>query len=110
MLPQDVRQAMVGNSRIGKLSMRCIFPAPGPSARRIQKVTLSFAEVDSQHVELLPPRTVMSMFTAGGKGGGRGDVITVEGNHVCGVSIGQLGIGVGILGLGLGNLAPGKSC
>ena len=72
-------------------------------------MTLSFAEIDSQHAELLPSRTVMSMFTAGG-GGRTGDVITVEGNHVCGVSIGQLGIGVGILGLGLGNLAPGKSC
>ena len=72
-------------------------------------MTLSFAEIDSQHAELLPPRTVMSMFTAGG-GGRNGDVVTVEGNHVCGVSIGQLGIGVGILGLGLGNLAPGKSC
>jgi hypothetical protein len=71
-------------------------------------MTLSFAEIDSQHAELLPPRTVMSMFATGGHGGG--DVITVEGNHVCGVSIGQLGIGIGILGLGLGNLAPGKSC
>ncbi|MDQ3825606.1 MAG: hypothetical protein M3325_07580 [Actinomycetota bacterium] len=71
-------------------------------------MTLSFAEIDSQHVELLPSRTVMSMFTTGGRGGG--DVVTVEGNHVCGVSIGQLGIGIGILGLGLGNFAPGKSC
>jgi hypothetical protein len=70
-------------------------------------MTLSFAEIDSQHVELLPSRTVMSMFTTGGRGG---DVVTVEGNHVCGVSIGQLGIGIGILGLGLGNFAPGKSC
>ncbi|MCA1836204.1 MAG: hypothetical protein LC721_07725 [Actinobacteria bacterium] len=72
-------------------------------------MTLSFAEIDSQHAELLPPRTVMSMFTAGG-GGGDGDVITVDHNHLCGVSIGQLGVGVGILGLGLGNFAPGKSC
>jgi len=33
---------------------------------------LSFAEIDGQHVELLPARTVMSMFSAGGDGGGRG--------------------------------------
>jgi hypothetical protein len=73
-------------------------------------MTLSFAEIDSQHVELLPSRTVMSMFTTGGHGGGGGDVISVDHNHLCGVSIGQLGVGVGILGLGLGNFAPGKSC
>ena len=29
---------------------------------------LSFAEIDSQHVELLPARTVLSLFTAGGGG------------------------------------------
>jgi hypothetical protein len=73
-------------------------------------MTLSFAEIDSQHAELLPPRTVMSMFTTGNSGGGGGDVITVDNNHLCGVSIGQLGVGVGILGLGLGNFASGKSC
>jgi hypothetical protein len=72
-------------------------------------MTLSFAEIDNQHAELLPPRTVMSMFTTGGHGGG-GDVISVDHNHLCGVSIGQLGVGVGVLGLGLGNFAPGKSC
>jgi hypothetical protein len=27
---------------------------------------LSFAEIDSQHVELLPARTVLSLFTVGG--------------------------------------------
>ncbi len=31
--------------------------------------TLSFAEFDEQPVELLPPRTVMSLFGAGGRGG-----------------------------------------
>ena len=74
-------------------------------------MTLSFAEIDSQQMELLPPRTVMSMFSMWNTpSGGGGDVITIEGNHLCGVSIGQLGIGIGILGLGLGNFAPGKSC
>ena len=34
---------------------------------------LSFAEIDGQRVELLPARTVMSMFSAGGAGrGGNG--------------------------------------
>ena len=33
---------------------------------------LSFAEIDGQHVELLPARTVMSMFTAGSSTGGKG--------------------------------------
>jgi hypothetical protein len=30
---------------------------------------LSFAEIDGQHVELLPARTVLSVFAMGGKGG-----------------------------------------
>jgi hypothetical protein len=30
---------------------------------------LSFAEIEGQHVELLPARTVLSMFSAGGCGG-----------------------------------------
>jgi hypothetical protein len=35
---------------------------------------LSFAEIDGQHVELLPARTVLSLFSAGGCGGcGGGD-------------------------------------
>ncbi len=60
---------------------------------------LSFAEIDGQHVELLPARTVMSMFTAGcgceeGGDGGNG-----------GSAQGGLGInilsGIGILGTGV---------
>ncbi len=31
---------------------------------------LTLAEIDAQHVELLPARTVMSMFLATGSGGG----------------------------------------
>jgi hypothetical protein len=79
-------------------------------------MALSFAEIDSQQMELLPPRTVMSMFAmwstpSGGVPTPGGDVITIEGNHLCGVSIGQVGVGAGILlALGLGNLSPGTSC
>jgi hypothetical protein len=76
-------------------------------------MTLSFAEIDSQQMELLPPRTVMSSFAMWdtASGGGGGDVITIDHNHLCGVSIGQVGVGAGILlALGLGNLSPGYSC
>jgi hypothetical protein len=55
---------------------------------------LSFAEVDGQHVELLPARTVMSLFNTGG-GAGRG------GN---GGEGGKGGVGRGGLGLNLINL------
>ena len=34
---------------------------------------LSFVEIDGQHVELLPARTVLSLFTAGGGGPKGGD-------------------------------------
>jgi hypothetical protein len=59
---------------------------------------LSFAEIDEQHLELLPARTVMSMFSVdcgcgGGEGGNGGD------------AQGGLGInilsGIGILGTGV---------
>ena len=33
---------------------------------------LTFAQLDGQHVELLPARTVLSLFSAGPLGGGRG--------------------------------------
>jgi hypothetical protein len=33
---------------------------------------LSFAEIDGQQVELLPARTVMSLFSTGGGDGGQG--------------------------------------
>ena len=50
---------------------------------------LSFAEIDGQHVELLPARTVLSLFSAGcckgGNGGDGGD--------------GQGGIGVNLLNI-----------
>ncbi len=57
---------------------------------------LSFAEIDGQHVELLPARTVMSLCHAGGGDGG-------QGGHG-GSAQGGLGVnvlsGIGILGTG----------
>jgi hypothetical protein len=38
---------------------------------------LSFAEIDRQHVDLLPARTVLSLFTMGGPHGGNCNI----GNH-----------------------------
>ena len=55
---------------------------------------VSFAEIDGQHVELLPARTVMSLFSTG-SGGGRG------GNGGGG---GKGGVGRGGLGLNLLNI------
>ena len=58
---------------------------------------LSFAEIDEQHLELLPARTVMSMFSAdccrGGEGGNGG-------NAQGGLGINILS-GIGILGTGV---------
>jgi hypothetical protein len=34
--------------------------------------TMTFAELDAQHVELLPPRTVLSLLSFGGNGNGKG--------------------------------------
>jgi hypothetical protein len=55
---------------------------------------LSFVEIDGQHVELLPARTVMSMFhTGGGKGGTGGDGGAAQG----GVGVNVLS-GIAVLG------------
>ena len=74
---------------------------------------LSFVEIDGQHVELLPARTVMSLFVAGGCKGGDGGVGGDGGN-------GQGGIGVNLLGSqtnsagngvgGAGGSADGGDC
>jgi hypothetical protein len=55
---------------------------------------LSFAEIDGQHVELLPARTVLSC--CGGGGGGKGGD---GGNAQGGLGINILS-GIGILGTG----------
>ena len=77
-------------------------------------MTLSFTEIDSQHVELLPARTVMSLFTLGGKGGINGhggDGGDGKGGPVaCGVSLGNLSLALGlILGSGAAD-GTGSSC
>ncbi|MDQ2882415.1 MAG: hypothetical protein M3Y48_14730 [Actinomycetota bacterium] len=55
---------------------------------------LTFTEIDGQHVELLPARTVMSMFVAGNKGGDGGSA--------------QGGLGVNVLS-GIGVLGTGTA-
>ena len=50
---------------------------------------LSFFEIDGQHVELLPARTVLSLFVAGGGDGGTGGA---GGN-------GQGGLGLNVLNI-----------
>ena len=58
---------------------------------------LSFAEIDGQHVELLPARTVLSLFATGGShtGGNGGS----GGNAQGGVGVNVLS-GLGVLGTG----------
>ncbi len=56
---------------------------------------LSFVEIDGQHVELLPARTVMSMFALEGDGGTGG----AGGNAQGGVGVNVLS-GLGVLGTG----------
>ena len=73
---------------------------------------LSFAEIDGQHVELLPARTVLSTFAmGGGRGGSGGDggVGGAGGPAQGGVGINVLS-GIGVLGTGnasAGNAAGG---
>ncbi len=42
---------------------------------------LSFTEIDAQHLELLPARTVLSLFTAGGGGSKGGDATGGTGGY-----------------------------
>ena len=58
--------------------------------------TLSFTEIDGQHVELLPARTVLSLFSAGGCGG-RGGNGGVGGDG----GTGRGGLGVNLLNINL---------
>ncbi len=59
---------------------------------------LSFAEIDGQHVELLPARTVLSLFIAGGK---RGGCEGGDGGTGGAGGAGQGGIGVNLLNINL---------
>ncbi|MCA1709949.1 MAG: hypothetical protein LC808_44365 [Actinobacteria bacterium] len=75
-------------------------------------MTLNFAEIDSQHVELLPARTVMSLFNLGGGVNGYGGAggSGAGGPVSCVVSIGNLSVGLGaILGAGSAD-GTGSSC
>jgi hypothetical protein len=70
---------------------------------------LSFAEIDGQHVELLPARTVLSMFSAGGccsghGGGGDGGTGGHGGSANGGLGINLLS-GIGVLGTGSASAA-----
>ena len=61
---------------------------------------LSFAEIDGQHVEVLPTRTVLSLLSAGGHGGSsHGDGSHGDGNQGYGGDEGEGGTG-GIGGRG----------
>ncbi|MFY9809379.1 MAG: hypothetical protein WCB57_11750 [Pseudonocardiaceae bacterium] len=42
---------------------------------------LSFAQIEGQHVEVLPARTVLSLFSVGGGGGGS-TVVTSSCNNI----------------------------
>jgi hypothetical protein len=67
---------------------------------------LSFVEIDGQHVELLPARTVMSVFHLGGSGGDGGNGGKGGGGQG-GLGVGILD-GVGVLGTGSSSIADGS--
>ena len=56
----------------------------------------SFAEIDTQHAELLPDRTVLSLFATGSHTGGNGGA---GGGAQGGVGVNVLS-GIGVLGTG----------
>jgi len=71
--------------------------------------TLSFAELDGQHVELLPARTVLSLFNFSGANGGIGGAGS-DATGTVGANIGKINFGghqVNILGSIVG--APGAN-
>ena len=106
----DLLLAKVRSIRIGNAvdEVICSGPLRGSLWRRIcMSDALSFAEMEGQYLELLPARTVMSMFKAccgfGGDddgGGGNG------GNGQGGIGINVLS-GIGILGTGVANAGNG---
>lgn len=113
MLSYDLLQAMVGISRIDTAVDEVLCPGPlGLLEGDLMSDTLSFAEIDGQHVELLATRTLLSLLSTGGHGGsshgdgGHGDGGDEgdegEGGHGGTGGSGGMG-GAGIGGLG-GNL------
>lgn len=113
MLSADLLLAKVRSIRIGNAvdEVICSGPLRGSLWRRIcMSDALSFAEMEGQYLELLPARTVMSMFTADGCcGGGEGEGGGGNGGNGQGgiglnvlSGIGILGTGVAIAGSGFG--------
>jgi hypothetical protein len=81
----------------------CSRPTGGHSEEDCMSDALSFVEIDDLHVELLPARTVMSMFRAGG-GGGDGGAGGAGGTGQGGVGVNLLNINVlGTQGNAAGN-------
>jgi hypothetical protein len=113
MLSDDLLLAKVRSIRIGNAvdEVICSGPLRGSLWRRICMYdALSFAEMEGQHLELLPARTVMSMFTADGCGGCGGDGDGGSGgnggNGQGGIGINVLS-GIGILGTGVASAGNG---
>jgi hypothetical protein len=75
-------------------------------------MTLSLVEIDSQHVELLPARTVMSLFNLGGdvNGSGGNGGNAKSGPVACGVSIGNLTAALSLILGGAAGEGDGSSC
>lgn len=111
MLSYSLLQATVGISRSDTAVDEALFPGPlGPLEEDLMPGTLSFAEMDGQHVELLPARTILSLVSTGGHGGSQGDGghggdsdgAESEGGHGgIGGSGGAGGAGIGGLGANL---------
>jgi hypothetical protein len=69
---------------------------------------LSFAEIDGQHAELLPARSVMSLFAIGHDGGGGARCVQQALVGLQGTNI-LSGLNVGVLGPILGSQANSVS-
>jgi hypothetical protein len=98
MLPDGLLLVMVELAESAISAMKRPVPGPlGPLQRRkFMSDALSFVEIDGQHVELLPARTVMSLFSTGGGSGGKGGA---GGGAQGGLGINILS-GLGVLGTG----------
>ncbi len=105
MLACNLLLAMVGIAESTLPSMRCSVPGPlGPLEEDSVSDTLSFAEIAGQHVELLPARTVLSLFSTGGSwDGGHDDGDHGDGDHGGESEGGNGGIG-GAGGTGWGGI------
>lgn len=106
MLSCNVLLVMVSIGRIDAAVDEVSFRSTGPPKEDLMSDALSFAEIDGQHVELLPARTVLSMVStcgcnSGGHGGGGGGNAGDGGNGGVG---GDGGTGRGGLGINLLNV------